>query len=150
MGHTSPVLWGGHRGWKNIFYKQPKQWSCSETGCQLMFLLDWCRALVLPTQSGSCFKKKKKKKRKRHSTSKRSPNYVTGSALLTDIRWDALFSEFLHLTSKNYVYFMDHKREIFFLTVNLGHILWFLLHTAWAGAWAVNDLSSSNLHIPVT
>lgn len=93
---------------------------------------------------------KEKESKKRHSTRKRSPKYVTGRALLTDIMWDALFSKFLHLTSKNYVYFMDQKREIFLLTVNLGHILWYLLHTAWAGAWAVNDLSSSNLHIPVT
>lgn len=146
--HTwgTQVLWAGHKGCKNIFLKQ---WNCSETGCQLMFLLEWCRVLVLPTQSGCCSKTEKEKK-KRHSRSKRSPNYVTGSALLTDIMWDALFSKFLHLTSKNYVYFMDHKREIFFLTVNLGHVLWYLFHTAWAASWAVNGLSSSNLHIPVT
>lgn len=60
--HTwgTQVLWAGHKGCKNIFHKQ---WNCSETGCQLMFLLEWCRVLVLPTQSGCCSKTEKEKKR---------------------------------------------------------------------------------------
>lgn len=37
---------------------------------------------------------------------------MTGSALLTDIMWDVLFSKFLHLTSK--IYFMDHIWDFFF------------------------------------
>lgn len=105
------------------------------------------RALLLPTQSSCLFKKTKK----RHSTRKRSPNYVTASALLTDIRamWVALFSKILHLTSENYIYFMGHKRGISFDCQPWAHSSLPPSHSP-TRRLAVNDLSYSNLHIPVT
>lgn len=142
--HKSCPLGRAQRMQKYLL-QQPKQWSCSETGCQLMFLLEWSCPPSLAAAS------KRKRKKKRHSTSRRSPNYVTGSALLADIMWDALFSKFLHLTSKNCVYFMDHKRDIFFPDCQpWAHSLVPSSHSPSWGAWAVNDLSSPNLHIPLT
>lgn len=101
--------------------------------------LNWCflysdadsSALATPVQLPL-----KNKRKRRSNRRKRGPNYVTVSALLTDIRvmWDALFSKILCLTSENYIYFMGHKGGISFDCQPWAHSS-FLLHTAWSGGW---------------
>jgi len=76
---------------------------------------------------------------------------VTASALLTDIRamWDALFSKILCLTSENYIYFMGHKQGVSFDCQPWAHSSLPPSHSL-TRRLAVNDLSDSNLHIPLT
>lgn len=41
MGRVTRALWGGREGCENVIcYKQPRQQSCSETGLELVFLVE--------------------------------------------------------------------------------------------------------------
>lgn len=63
--HKSRPLGRAQRMQKYLL-QQPKQWSCSERGCQLMFLLEWSCPLSLAAAS----KRKRKKEETQHKQKK--------------------------------------------------------------------------------